>query len=96
MYPASGLILMSQRSSGLSGNSATALFALRAATLWGSSTFDILKPSYEASGVRSKIGSFFSMRRITLCRWKFAMTAAAVSPFLARRCNALVRTSSLA
>ena len=68
MYPVSGRILISKRSSGLSGNSATALFALRAATSRGSSTFDILEPAYGASGVRSKIGRLLSMRGITLCR----------------------------
>ena len=68
MYPASGRILISQRSSGLSRNSATALFALRAATSWGSITFDVLEPAYRASGVRSKIGRFLSVRGITLYR----------------------------
>ena len=68
MYPDSGRILISQRSSGLSGNSATALFALRAATLWWSSTFDVLEPTYGASVVRSKIGRFLSVRGITLYR----------------------------
>ena len=85
-----------QSSSGSPGNSATTLLALRAATFWGSSKFDILEPSYEASGVSSKIGSFLSMRGITLYRWKFAMTAAAVSSFFARYRSALVSTSSLA
>ena len=42
------------------------------------------------------MGKFLSVRGITLCRWKFAMTAAAVNPFLARCRNALVSTSSLA
>ena len=84
-----------QRSSGLSGNSATALFALRVATLWGSSTSDVLEPWYWASRVRSKIGSALSMRGITLCRWKFAMTAAAVSSFLTKYHNASVSTSIL-
>ena len=68
MYPVSGRILISQRSFGLSGNSTTAFFALRAATSWGSSTFDVLEPVYGASGVRSKIGRFLSVRGITLCR----------------------------
>ena len=68
MYPVSGRILISQRSSGLSGNSATTLFALRAAMSWGSSTFDVLDPAYGATGVRSKIGRFLSVRGITLCR----------------------------
>ena len=88
--------MISQRLFGLSGNSATAFLALRAATSWGSSTYDILGPALGASVVRSKIGRILSVRGITLCRWKFAMTAAAVSPFLAKRYNALVRTSSLA
>ena len=52
MYPALGRILISQGSSGLSGNSTTALFALQAATSWGSRTFNILEPAYGASGVR--------------------------------------------
>ena len=47
-------------------------------------------------GVRSKIGNLLSMRGITLCRWKFAMTAAAVSPFFTKCCSASVNTSSLA
>ena len=68
MYPASGRVLISQRSSGLSGNSATVLFALWAATSWGSSTFNVLEPAYGASGVRSKIGRFLSVKGITLCR----------------------------
>ena len=63
--------------------------------MWGSSTFDVLEPSYGASRVSSKIGSLLSMRGITLCRWKFAMTAAAVSSFLAKRYSALMRTSIL-
>jgi len=68
MYPVSGRILISQRSSGLSGNSATALFALWAATSWGSTTFDVLEPAYGATGVRSKIGRFLSVTGITLYR----------------------------
>jgi len=67
-YPSSGRILISQRSSGLSENSATALFTLRAAMSWGSSTFDVLEPAYGASGVRLKIGRFLSVRGITLYR----------------------------
>ena len=67
-YPVSGRIMISQRSSGLSGNSATAFFALRAATSRGSGTFDVLEPAYGASGVRSIIGRFLSVRGITLCR----------------------------
>jgi len=82
MYPFSGRILILQRSSGSEGNRATALFTL--------------EPSAAASGVSSKIGSLRSMRGITLCRWKFAMTAAAVNSFFARYCSALVDTSSLA
>ena len=50
MYPDSGRILISQSSFGLSGNSVTALFALRTVTSWGSSTFDVLEPAYGASG----------------------------------------------
>ena len=68
MYHVSGRILISQRSSGLSGNSTTALFALQAATSRGSSTFDVLEPAYGASGVRLKIGRFLSVRGITLYR----------------------------
>ena len=68
MYPVSGRILISQRSSGLSGNSATAFFALRAATSWGSTTFDVLEPVYGASGLRSKNGRFLNVRGITLYR----------------------------
>ena len=67
-YPVSGRILISERSFGSSGNSATTFFALRAATSWGSSTFDVLEPVYGASGVRSKIGRFLSVRGITLYR----------------------------
>jgi hypothetical protein len=96
MYPASGRILISQRSSVLRGNSATAYFALRAAVLWGSSSVAVLDPEAWAPGISLKIGRVLSIRGITLCRWKFAMTAAAVSPVLARCTNALVRTSSLA
>ena len=85
-----------QRSPELDGKCATALLALRAAASWESSSFDALEPSAGASEVSSKIGRLLSTRGITLCRWKFAMTAAAVSSFLAKRCSALVRTSSLA
>src|SRR6185312_7075809 len=67
-YPVSGRILISQRSFGLSGNSATAFFTLRAATSWGSSTYDVLEPALEASGVRLKIGWLLSVRGITLCQ----------------------------
>ena len=88
--------MISQRSSGLSRNSATAFFALRAAMSRGSSTYDVLEPVLEASGVRSKIGRLLSMRGITLCRWKFAMMVAAVCSFFARYRSALVSTSSLA
>ena len=95
-YLTSGRILIFQRSSGLSGNSATAFLALRAAMSWGSSTGDILEPEAQASGVRSKIGRLLSMRGITLYRRKFAMTAAAINPFLARCRNASMSTSSLA
>ena len=85
-----------QRSAELEGNCATVLLALRAATSWESSSFDVLEPSDVASGVSSKIGSILSTRGITLCRWKFTMTAAAVSSFFARYCSALVNTLSLA
>ena len=67
-YRASGRILIFQRSSGLSGNSATAFLALRAATSWGSSTSDFLEPEARASGVRSKIGRLLSVTGITLYR----------------------------
>ena len=67
-YPVSGCILISQRSFGLSGNSATAFLAIRAATSRGSSTYYVLEPALEASGVRSKIGRLLSVRGITLCR----------------------------
>ena len=67
-YPVSGRILISQRLFGLSGNSATAFFARRAATSRGSSTYDVLEPALEASGVRSKIGRLLSVRGITLFR----------------------------
>ena len=95
MYPFSGRILILQRSSRSEGNHATTLFALWAAASRGSSMLDILEPLAAASGVSSKIGSLRSMRGITLCRWKFAMTAAAVSSFFARYYSALVNTSSL-
>ena len=68
MRPETGYILIFQRTSGLSGNSATAFFALRVATSQGSSTSDILEPEPGASGVRSKIGRLLSMRGITLCQ----------------------------
>ena len=58
--------------------------------------FDVLEPSTWLPGVSSKIGGALSMRGITLCRWKFAMTAAAVNPFFAKRASASVRPSSLA
>ena len=83
MYPGSGRILILQRSSGFWGNSATAYLALRAAVVRGSSLFDVLEPSTWLPGVSSKIGRALSTRGITLYRWKFAMTAAAVSPFFA-------------
>ena len=67
-YPASGRILIFQRSSGLSGNSATAFFALRAATSLGSSTYDVLEAEVGASEVSSKIGRLLSVRGITLYR----------------------------
>ena len=60
--------MISQRSFGLSGNSATAFFALRAATSRGSSMSDILEPEPGASGVRSKIGRLLSVTGITLYR----------------------------
>ena len=92
----SGRILILQRSAGSEENRATALLALWAAASRGSNTLDILEPSAAASGVSSKIGSLLSMRGITLCRWKFAMTATAVSPFFTKCYSALVNTSSLA
>ena len=67
-YPASGRILIFQRSSGLSGNSATMFLALQAVTSRGSSTSDVLEPEAGASGVRSKIGRLLSVRGITLYR----------------------------
>ena len=82
MYPVSGRILILQRSSGFWGNSATAYFALRAAVVRESSFNDVLEPSAWLPGVSWKIGRALSTRGITLCRWKFAMTAAAVNPFL--------------
>ena len=85
-----------QGSPGLEGKCTTALLALRAAASWESSSFDALEPSAGASEVSSKIGRLLSTRGITLCLWKFAMTAATISPFFARYCNALVKTSSLA
>ena len=60
--------MISQRSFGLSGNSATAFFALREAMSWGSSTYDVHEPALGASGVWSKIGRFLSVRGITLYR----------------------------
>jgi len=96
MYPGSGCILISQRSFASSGNSATAFLALRAAMPRGSSTVNVLYPEAGTPGVRPKIGRLRSVRGITLCRWKFAMTEAAVNPFLARCTSASVRTSSLA
>jgi len=52
----------------LSGNSATAFFALRAATSLGSSTYDVLEAEVGASEVSSKIGRLLSVRGITLYR----------------------------
>ena len=96
MYPGSGRIFILQRSSGFWGNSATAYFALRAAAVvWGRSLLDVLEPSTWLPGVSWKIGRALSARGITLCRWKFAMTAAAVNPFFAKRASASVRPSSL-
>jgi len=95
IYPGSGRILILQRSAGSWGNSATAYFALRAAKVWERSLLDVLEPSTLLPGVSSKIGRALSTRGITLCRWKFAMTAAAVNPFFARRTSASVRPSSL-
>ena len=60
--------MISQRSFGLSGNSATAFFALWAVTSRGSSTYDLLEPAFEASGVRSKIDRLHSVRGISLYR----------------------------
>ena len=88
--------MISQRSFVLSGNSATAFLALQVAMPRGSSTIDVFEPEAGTPGVRPKIGRLLSVRGITLYRWKFAMTAAAINPFLARCTNALVRTSSLA
>ena len=85
-----------QRSSGSWVNSTTAYFALRAAVVRESSLNDVLEPSAWLPGVRWKIGKALSTRGITFCRWKFAMTAAAVNPFLARCASASVMTSSLA
>ena len=62
----------------------------------GSSTVVILEPEAGTPGVRLKIGMLLSVRGITLCRWKFAMMAAAINPFLARCTSASVRTSSQA
>ena len=67
-YPISGRILISQRSFALSGNSATAFLALRAAMPRGSSTIDVLEPEAGTPGVRPKIGRLLSVRGITLCR----------------------------
>ena len=78
------------------GNSATVFLALRVAMPRGSSTIDVLDPEAGTPGVRLKIGRLLSVKGITLCRWKFAMTAAAVNPFLARCTSASVRISSLA
>ena len=44
----------------------------------------------------SKIGRALSTRGMTHCRWKFAIMAVAISPFLAKRASASVRPSSLA
>ena len=44
-----------QRSSRLSGNSATAFLALRATTSRGSSTSDVLEPEARASGLRTSL-----------------------------------------
>ena len=96
MYPGSGRILILQRSSGSLGNSATALLALRAAMSRGSSLTDVLEPEARVPVVSLKIGRTLSMRGITLYRWKFAMTAAAVSPFFTKCCSGLMKTSSLA
>ena len=85
-----------QRSSGSLGNSATALLALRAAMSRGNSSTDILEPEARAPGVSLKIGRTLSMIGITLCRWKFAMMAAAVNPLRSRHSSASVRTLSLA
>ena len=85
-----------QRSSGSLGNSTTALLAIRAALSRGSSSTDVLEPEAQASGVSLKIGRTLSMRGITLCRWKFAMSAATVNPLRSRRSSASVRTLSLA
>ena len=92
MYPASGRILILQRSSGSWGKSATTYLALRAAVVRESSLYDVLEPSTWLPGVSWKISRALSMRGITLCQWKFAMTAAAVNPFLARCASASVRT----
>ena len=88
--------MISQLSFALSGNSATAFLALRATMPRGSSTIDVLETETGTPGVRPKIGRLLYVRGITLCWWKFAMTAAAVNPFIARCTSASVRTSSLA
>ena len=88
--------MISQRSFVSSGISATAFLALRAGMPRGSSTIDVLEPEAGTPGVRPKIGRLLSVRGFTLYRWKFAMTEAAVNPFLARCTSASVRTSSLA
>ena len=53
--------------------------------VWERSLLDVLEPSTLLPGKSSKIGRALSTRGITLCRWKFPMTAAAVSPFLSER-----------
>jgi len=78
------------------GNYATALLALRAAMSLGSSSTNVLEPEAQAPGVSLKIDRTLSMRGITLCRWKFAIMAAAVNPLRSRRSSASVRTLSLA
>ena len=87
--------MISQRSFVSLGNSATAFLALRVAMPRGSSTIDVLDPEAGTPGVRPKIGRLLSVRGITLYWWKFAMTAAAVNPFLARCTSASVSTPSL-
>ena len=88
--------MISQRSFASSGNSATAFLALRAAMPPGSSTINVLDPEAGTPVVRLRMGRLLSVRGISLYRWKFGMTAAAVNPLLDRCTSASVRTSSLA
>ncbi|XP_039780875.1 glycine-rich RNA-binding protein 2-like [Panicum virgatum] len=58
----------------------------------GSSSTAVLEPEAQAPGVSLKIGRTLSMRGITLCRWKFAMTAVAINPLRSRRSSASVQS----